>query len=208
MNLEKLALAEKYFLQRYPGGFNHPELQELSKKHKMEKITSLAQEQFSLDRFKISQDILDSMVKLVNSSSMVSLFEKPKFRDFIKSLSAEQKEVVVYGVKELLHGDERAGFETLIDIFKEEKLAKWTLITAIPAYYNPTKDVFVKPTTVKNVIKYFELDNLVYNSRPTYDFYAQYRESINYMKSHVSTQLAPHNAAFSGFLMMVMEGLS
>lgn len=39
MNLEKLALAEKHFLQRYPGGFNHPELQELSKKHKMEKIT-------------------------------------------------------------------------------------------------------------------------------------------------------------------------
>lgn len=108
----------------------------------------------------------------------------------------------------MLHGDERTGFETLIDILKEEKLAKWTLITAIPAYYNPTKDVFVKPTTVKNVIKYFELENRVYKPLPTYDFYEQYRDSINNMKSNVSAELTPHNAAFSGFLMMVMEGLS
>jgi len=208
MNLEKLKQAESNFLQRYPGGFNHPEMLEISKKHKMEKTSTLAQERFKLEMFSNSQEIIDSMIKLVNSSSMVSLFEKPKFRDFANGLDKDRKNLIVHGVKEILHGNEESGFDILVDMLKEDKLAKWTLLTVIPAYFSPNKEVFVKPTTTKNVIKYFELEDLVYKPLPSYTFYTRYRQEINGMKEKVSDLLSPNNAAFSGFLMMVMEGLS
>jgi len=208
MNLEKLKQAESNFLQRYPGGFNHPEMLEISKKHKMEKISTLAQERFKLEMFSNPKEIIDSMIKLVNSSSMVSLFEKPKFRDFANGLDKDRKNLIVHGVKEILHGNEESGFDILVDMLKEDKLAKWTLLTVIPAYFSPNKEVFVKPTTTKNVIKYFELEDLVYKPLPSYTFYTRYRQEINGMKEKVSDLLSPNNAAFSGFLMMVMEGLS
>ncbi len=207
MNLEKLKQAESNFLQRYPGGFNHPEMLEISKKHKLEKTSSMAQERFSIEQFSNSQHIIESMIKLVNSSSMVSLFEKPKFRDFANELDKDRKNLIAHGVKELLHGNEESGFDILVDMLKEDKLAKWTLLTVIPAYYSPQNEIFVKPTTTKNVIKYFELEYLIYKPLPTYNFYKQYRAEINNMKKNVSDLLSPNNAAFSGFLMMVMEGL-
>ncbi len=207
MNLEKLKQAERNFLQRYPGGFNHPKMLEISKKHKMEKISTLAQERFKLEEFSNSQNIIESMIKLVNSSSMVSLFEKPRFRDFANGLDADRKNIIAHGVKELLHGNEESGFDIIVDMLKEDKLAKWTLLTVIPAYYTPNMEVFVKPTTTKNVIKYFELEDLVYKPLPSYSFYTRYRQEINGMKGKVSDSLSPSNAAFSGFLMMVMEGL-
>jgi hypothetical protein len=208
MNLDKLKQAEYNFLQRYPGGFTHPEMLEISKKHKMEKVSSLAQECFKLEMFSNSQNIIESMIKLVNSSSMVSLFEKPKFRDFANQLDSDRKDLIVHGVKELLHGNGESGFEILVDMLKEDKLAKWTLLTVIPAYYSPKKEVFVKPTTTKNVINYFELEDLIYKPLPSFNFYKRYRDEINEMKEKVSNLLSPSNAAFSGFLMMVMDGLS
>jgi hypothetical protein len=42
----------------------------------------------------------------------------------------------------------------------------------------------------------------VYKPRPTWSFYAGYRDAIARMKAAVSPALAPNNAAFTGFLMM------
>lgn len=207
MNSEKLKHAEINFLQRYPGGFTNPEILEISKKHKMKKISTLAQERFKLEEFSNSQNILEGMIKLVNSSSMVSLFEKPKFRDFVNQLDFDRKDLIAHGVKEFLYGNEESGFDILVDMLNEDKLAKWTLLTVIPAYFSPKKEVFVKPTTTKNVIKYFELEDLVYKPLPSYDFYKRYRDEIHNMKNKVSDLLSPNNAAFTGFLMMAMEGL-
>jgi hypothetical protein len=46
MNLKKLLQAEAAFFMRYPGGFNHPEMEALGKKHKMDKMITLTQEGF------------------------------------------------------------------------------------------------------------------------------------------------------------------
>jgi hypothetical protein len=207
MNLEKLKKAEMNFMQRYPGGFSNPEMLEISKKHKIEKMTNLTKERFAIGEFDNSENIIESMIKIVSSSSMVSLFEKPKFRDFVRNLDMDRKNIITNAVKQLIHGNEESGFEILVDILQEEKLAKWTLITVIPAYYSPKKDVFIKPTTTKGVINYFELEDLIYKPLPSYDFYNRYRDEINNMKEKVSEQLSTSNAAFSGFLMMVMAGL-
>jgi hypothetical protein len=207
MNTEKLKQAEKNFLRRYPGGFTHPEMMEISKKHKPEKMFNMARDGFGSEKFSDSAGIIDSMVKVINSSSLVSLFEKPKFRDFAKHLDHDRRNLITEGLNQLLHGNQESGFDMLIDMLGEEKLAKWTLMTIIPTYYSPDKEVFIKPTTTKGVIKYFELEDLIYKPLPTYDFYYRYRDEINSMKKKVSSLLSPSNPAFSGFLMMVMEGL-
>ncbi len=206
MNLKKLKQAEEAFFNRYPGGFENPDMIEIGKKHKMDKMIAFAQETFVRRNFKLPDLIIDNMIKVVSRSSMVSLFEKPKFRDFTNSLSPKSKQLLAGGLEELLHGQEQQGFETMLDVLKSGKLAKWSLMTICQTYFRPQFEVFIKPTTAKGVIEYFELKNLQYKPTPTWSFYDEYRSVINEMKSKVDSSLSPYNAAFSGFLMITMEG--
>ena len=102
-----------------------------------------------------------------------------------------------------MHGRNRKrGFGDVVDVLGEGKLARWSLVSVCPFYYRPTREVFVKPTTTKNVIRQFELENLTYQPRPSWAFYESYRAAIDEMKEHVDPVLSPNNAAFTGFLMI------
>jgi hypothetical protein len=205
MNLERLKQAEADFLAQYPGGFEHPEMAALARKHKMDKMVTLAQEGFARDKFRSPALIVENMAKVVSRSSMVSVFEKPKFRDFANALTIEEKDVVATGLREVLYGDEAQGFEMLLTAFQAGQVAKWPLMTVCQTYFRPDVEVLVKPSTVKDVIKIFELENLHYKPAPSWSFYAGYRDAINEMKRHVDPSLSPSTPAFSGFLMMSME---
>ena len=204
MNKSKLKQAEKAFLKKYPGGFNHPNLVGLGKKHKMEQMIELAQESFKKTRFKNTQIITEQMVKIVSRASMVSMFEKPKFRDMVAASSVGELSILSDGLRMFLHGNQKKGFEQQLEVLKRYKLAKWSLITIIPNYYYPHDEVFVKPTTAKSVIDYFELQNLTYKPQPSWEFYQHYRNIILEMRALVDPVIAPNNAAFGGFLMMNM----
>ncbi len=106
---------------------------------------------------------------------------------------------MVLGLKEILHGNEEDGFDMLLNVLIPYKLAKWTLMTVFACYYRPNEDLLFKPTTVKNIINYFELEDLIYKPRPSYDFFVRYRKEINTMKEHVDPSLRPSNAAFFRF---------
>jgi len=202
MNLKKLQQAEQRFLSLHPDGFNDPSMQVITKRHRMDKMVEFAQDNFTSNCYSHVDQTVENMVKIVNRSSMVSMFEKPKFRDFVSRLDQNQKAYMVDSLIELLHGNQQAGFESLIDLLLIEKIAKWTLLTIIPTYYAPTKEVFVKPNTAKGIIKYFEVENLVYKPTASWEFYVGYRKLINNTKKKVDKRLSPSNAAFSGFLMM------
>jgi hypothetical protein len=205
LNPKKLKQAESNFLSRYPGGFSDPEMVKIGKRHPMGKMTTLAHESFAgKARNNISQ-YSEDMAKIVGRSSMVSMFEKPKFRDFVKRLAPGEQSFMVQAMHDLLNTDnQQAGFEALVELLKTEKLAKWSLISIIPAYYAPTTEVFVKPTTAKNIIRHFDVPELIYKPTPSWAFYTAYRDLINHAKTQVDSSLSPSNAAFSGFLMMAM----
>ena len=93
----------------------------------------------------------------------------------------------------------------MTELLAEAKLAKWPLLTAIPFYFRPDTEVFMKPTTVKGVIVAFELEGLRYSPTPSHAFYVTYRDRIMAMKKLLSSDLSPDNAAFCGFLMMSIE---
>jgi hypothetical protein len=142
------------------------------------------------------------MVKIVSRSSVLSVFEKARFRGFAEALYPEEKNLLSGGLEELLHGDERLGFEIVLDLLKSRKLAKWSLMTICQMYFQPQRDVLVKPMTVKGIIQYFELSDLHYKPTPWWDFYDAYRATIHEMKSKVDKSLSPTNAAFSWFLLL------
>ena len=150
--------------------------------------------------------IVQSMVKVVSRSSVISMFEKPKFREFADTLFPEERSLLAGGLEELLHGKEQIGFETILDLLKSRKLAKWSLLTVCQTYFHPQRDVLVKPTTVKGIIEYFELKNLQYKPTPSWTFYNAYRSTIYEMKSKVDSSLSPTNAAFSWFLLLSFHG--
>jgi len=205
LNSNKLKKAEANFLSRYPGGFADPEMVKIGKRHPMEKMTTMAHDCFTARARKNIGQYAEDMAKIVGRSSMVSMFEKPKFRDFVKRLAPGEQSFMVQAMHDLLHTDnQQGGFEALVELLKTEKLAKWSLISIIPAYHAPTAEVFVKPTTAKNIIRHFEVDGLVYKPTPSWEFYTAYRDLINHAKTKVDSSLSPSNAAFSGFLMMSM----
>lgn len=204
LDKNKLKAAETDFLDRFPGGFNNPEMLKIGKKHNVTRMTELSQEYFSKAALSNVHVAADNMVKVIGRSSMVSMFEKPKFRDFVKSLNEDEKAFLVGALSEMLHGKQQRGFEAMVSILATEKLAKWSLVSIIPAYYFPTKEVFVKPTTAKNILRHFDISDPVYKPLPSWDFYKKYKKLINEGKKHVDKSLSPSNAAFSGFLMMTV----
>ncbi|MEQ8236972.1 MAG: hypothetical protein ABRQ23_09355 [Syntrophomonadaceae bacterium] len=206
MNTEKLKIAEQKFLQAYPQGFADPVMAAMAKKHKVDKMHKFALDSFAASQFKDSGSINTAITKMISQSSLVSVFEKARFRDVIKSVPDHEREMLAAGLGQFLHGDQEIGFQVMADLLGAYKMAKWPLLTAIPYYYRPEFEVFMKPTTVKGVIEFFELKGLKYSPKPTYPFYRDYRQQILEMKRTVSIKLGFNdNAAFCGFLMMSLE---
>jgi len=205
MRRDLLITAEKEFLMMYPGGFQNEEMQVQVKKHKIDKMHELAVDSFSKKAFDDRETVFESFVKVIKSSSVVSVFEKVKFRDFAAAMTENQKTRLTEGLYQRLHGDHAAGFRLMRDVLAEEKLAKWPILTVVPYYFDTTNEVFMKPTTVKNVIKVFELEGVVYNPKPTFEIYQAYKREFLKMKGLVDPSLAPENGAFSGFLMIMVD---
>ena len=206
MNIKRLKEAERDFFGLYPEGFSDPNMAEIMKRHNPTKIYAFAKASFSKEAFDSPDDVVANMAKLVSRSTMVSLFEKPKFRDFINELSLLDKRHLAGGLHDFLYGNQPQGFEAMVEVLELGKLAKWSLVTACPVYMRPDEEVFVKPTTAKGIIEHFEVSGLIYKPKPTFDFYKGYRALILEMKQQVSPIISAHgNAAFTGFLMMSLE---
>ncbi len=201
MNKDALLEAQRRYLARHPGGFANQELMAAGKKFKIEQHGEFARENFAKDRFGTPREIVDAMATLVSRSAMVSMFEKPKFRSAVSGLSPMEIDEWASALHQLLHGDQKTGFEALVSALSRHKLAKWTLVTVVPAYYGQQAEVFVKPSTAKLVIDKLGLD-LKYSATPTWAFYQGFREALLAMRKIASGVNAPNNAAFSGFLMM------
>ena len=82
-------------MSRYPGGFADPEMVKIGKRHPMAKMTAMAHDCFSARARKNIGQYAEDMAKVVGRSSMVSMFEKPKFRDFRQASGS--RGTVVFG---------------------------------------------------------------------------------------------------------------
>lgn len=205
MNIEKLKQLETDFLRRYPLGFDDPELMAVSKKHKVDEMKTFVHTHFSKEKFMDPSAISNAFTKLIGKSSLVSTFEKVKFRDAAKLFNKDDIETLSNALCEILYGDQRQGFNQLVLLLATFDLAKWPILTVLGLYYNGDYEVLVKPTTVKGVLNYLEITDIKYTSKPNFDFYVQYRKLINDLKVQTGKSLATDNGAYCGFLMITIE---
>ena len=205
MNLEKLKDLESEFLDRYPKGFQDEHFFPTMKKFKPEKLEEFAKEVLKKENFSNPNLIIEGFFKIIQESVLVSLFDKLKLKDAIANLNSYEKDMLSIEINELLYGDKKEGFEGLVEFLAQYNLAKWTLISVVPYYMNRQTEYFIKPTTTKNIIKYFELQGCIYKPRPSYEFYNTYTKVLDEMKSNVDNSLTFDNAAFTGFLKVGME---
>jgi len=205
MNIERVKWSQERFFENFPGGFSHPTMVEIGKKHKLTKMYEMVQEKFCESAFEDVEAVTEAMIKVVCSASVIAVFDKPKFRDGVRLMREEAKFQLVMGLKEMLYGNQEMGFELMKGILAEYGLAKWSIITVIPAYFYPKQEVFIKPTTVKAIIDIYELEGVKYHPTPTWEFYEKYREETLKMASEVDESLSENLMAFNGFLMLSME---
>ncbi len=205
MNIRKLKQAEAAFLARYPEGFDDPGLEPVRKKHNVGKLSEFAQANLTRNHFNRPEHIAETLVRIISRSSMVSMFEKPRFRDFVRSLNSYEKEHLAFAMEKRLYGrGKRNGFDELLGILSHHKLAKWSLISAVPYYFAPNREAFVKPTTAKGIVAYLEVQDLHYKPTPSWDFYTGYRKVLDQVRKEVHPSLSTNYAAVSGFLMSSM----
>lgn len=207
MNKEKLWEIERLFYSRYPQGFQDPLILEIVKKHKPDKVQQMARTYFSEDQFSFPAVVAQNWVKLVSSSTMISLFDKPKFRDYIRGLHEDSVSNLIGHMQAFFYGDEDQGFTGMVAQLHRDKMAKWSILTLGPVLLRPDRDVFVKPTTAKGIIELLDVKNIKYQTYPTYEFYRGFRELIMEIKTTMHKPVSDNNAAITGFLMMAMEGL-
>ena len=205
MNLEKLKDIEAEFLFQYPSGFEDAKFFPTMKKFNPSKLEVFTKENLKKENFSNPNLVVDAFFKIIQKSVLVSLFEKPKVKDAIKNMSIYEKDMFCIALQDLLYGKSKNAFKDMVEILASKNLAKWSIVTLIPYYFTLSKEFFIKPTTTKNVLKYFEIKDLVYKPKPTFEFYDSYKKILNEMKKEVSKELTLDNAAFTGFLKMATE---
>ena len=205
MNLEKLKDVETEFLLQYPSGFQDAKFFPTMKKFDPAKLETFTKENLKKENFSNPNLVVDDFFQIIQKSVLVSLFDKLKFRDIKDSLTSYEKDMLSIEIYELLYGNKRNGFEGLVDFLNEYKLAKWTIISLVPYCINRHEDYFIKPTTTKNIIKTFELEDLIYKSKPSFEFYDKYTKALDIMKSNIDKSLSPDNVGFTAFLKVAME---
>ncbi len=194
--------AQANFLAKYPGGFADPAMESIKKKHDIDRLSAFCRENLGKAAFNRPEHIVDTLAKIVSRSSMVSRFEKPPFKDFLRILNSVEKQALADAMEQRLHGNKRRGFEQLVGMLGPHKLAKWALVSVVPFYYSPKTEAFVKPTTAKGIVAFLEVEELTYKPLPSWEFYQGYNKLIKAVKREVNSSLAPNNAALTGFLMM------
>lgn len=203
--LERLKDIEAEFLEQYPKGFRDEHFFPTMKKFKPEKLEEFAKEALKKENFSNPNLVVENFYKVVQKSVMVSLFDKLKLKDALATLNSYEKDMLSIEIYELLYGDKREGFEGLIEFLEEFRLAKWTIISVVPYYLNRQSEYFIKPTTTKNIIKYFDLKDVVYKPKPSFEFYEKYSKHLDDMKKNVHPSVKFDNAVFTGFLKVAIE---
>jgi hypothetical protein len=205
MNLDKLKDLESEFLAKYPSGFKDETFFPKIQKYNPQKLEVFAKEALKKENFSNPSLVVEGFYKTVQKSVMVSLFDKLKLKDALLGLTSYEKDMLSIEIYELLYAKEKNGFEGLVEFLAQYNLAKWTIVSVVPYCINRHRSYFIKPTTTKMIIKYFELNDLIYKPRPSYEFYTNYTKALEFMKLNLHDSLTFDNVAFTSFLKVAIE---
>ncbi len=168
------------FLSKFPDGLNDEMWIELGKKHKPNKIIETINNELSEDNLKEMLEnedyktICTLVLKLVKKATVVSVFEKVAFQNFINDETTNKDFALAFF--DLLYNYNEKSFNEMVSVlamYKQDKnknACKWPVITFFISYKDPNKFVILKPNTVKQTAKILEF-NIEYSSTPNFKTY-------------------------------------
>jgi hypothetical protein len=94
-------------LDTYTGGFGNPHFTNAMKKHSLDKLTKLAHETLGIEALQDTDSAMENFGKILGRSTMLSMFEKPKVKEFIRDLSIRGKKQLAMGLGNMLQDSMR-----------------------------------------------------------------------------------------------------
>src|SRR5574344_430366 len=208
MNIEKLKECEERFFEYYKDGFEDEKLAKTVKLFNTQKFHTLTKNSFALENFSNIEQIAQDFFTILLKSPLISFYEGDLLKNALKNLTSYEKDMLSIYLKDILYAknedNKKDSFDELVELLASKNLAKWHIITLIPYYFSPNKNYFLKPSTTRNIIKYFELKDIKYNSKPSFEFYKNYTNNLLKMKNSVNPKLIDDNGRFTGFLRLAM----
>lgn len=168
------------FLQKFPDGLNDELWIDMGKKHKTIKITEKLNDQLSKQNFKMLitkkdyQTICDLSLKLLRQSTMISVFEKVAFANYLAHDDIKKDfSLSLFDFMYKFGEDSFKNFVLTLARHKKEKncnACKWTVVTFFKAYQDTNNYIFVKPTSIKAISNALHTE-IGYTPYPNYETY-------------------------------------
>ncbi len=182
-------LIDNHFLTIFPDGFDDIAWNTLGKKHKPDKIIELLTVDLGKENFKRLLDahkyyeICEKATQLVKKVTVVSVFEKVAFSNYIEKVSPEKFCFALYDFLYNYNEESFTNFVEVLSLHKHEKnsnAAKWPVVSFFKAYQDSNEFVILKPNTTKSVAKVLEVD-IEYTTVPSYKTYCNV---VNMVKAY------------------------
>ncbi|MEG0283164.1 MAG: hypothetical protein RR543_00200 [Erysipelotrichales bacterium] len=179
-------LIDEMFLKLYPDGLQDISFIEASKRHKVNNRILKKVEAFDIERLMEQYpptvaDNIQFITKLLTSCSMVSVFEKVAFKNYIADKKLQEDFLTsLYEMLNELNEDSFNNFVRVLSLKKADSktnVAKWPIITFFLSFFNPKAEVFIKPTTMKKVAQLLEYD-IKYSPTLNYQTYTLARDMV------------------------------
>lgn len=196
----------KKFKILYPNGFEDEKWKEGEKKYKVEKINSFVDNNISKKIFENyintnqTGKIIELIEKIISLSSVVSVFEKIAFRNFINEANNKIIDSFAILLNNMLYGkDFEENFDSFSDFLvsnkylgKNTNIAKWTLVTSILAHIKRNEEVLIKPNTAKYISKILQKP-FYYISVPNIITYNDYKKIVMEFKNELEKDFMPRD---------------
>lgn len=178
---------EQSFLRQFPNGLEDETFKMLGKKHQSSnRILMMFKDSITLKNLtsrneSIREETMKSIIKAVTQSTLISTFEKVAFKNYIKDTRIHQPFMeTLAALLNDCNEETMSAFVHVCSIKKNEtnaNIAKWPIITFFLAYSDPYNEVFIKPTTIKQVAKIMNVD-IEYQALPNFNTYERARNMI------------------------------
>lgn len=190
--MDTIKIDEK-FLSLFPLGLEDPEWIKFFEKHDIAKIEEIYNK--DLSQKKIEEYIVNNeyekickiVLKLSRLSSVISVFEKIAFNNFI-NIKESNKEFAT-SFYHMMFDFNSHSFERMVFVLSKYKndinhkklnVAKWPIITFFLSQKYPDEFIIIKPSTIKAISKLLEYE-IEYKTVPNY---LSYKKMIDMIKKY------------------------
>ena len=142
------------FLRVFPRGFEDPFYRKYEGDYKREAqsyIGNLLNKKAFEGLLQDDQfgEICERVKRSFNKTNLVSPFEKMALKEVLERSDVQKH--FAHSIYELVHGESfDTALQKVVALLESRRAAKWTIVTYLPFFLEPSKHVYVKPEILQN----------------------------------------------------------